>query len=752
VSEGAGEFAEQLRRFRERSALTQEELAARAGVTAKAISALERGERRRPYPHTVRALADALGLDDADRDALSAAAKPAAPAEVGTPTAVPLIGRERERDELVLLLSQHRLVTLTGPGGVGKTSLALAVAGGGATVVELAPVPEARLVVPTLARALGVRSAEPLLDAVAAHLGTRRQFVVLDNVEHVLDAAGDVAELVNRAPGLTVLATSRAPLRIRAEREYPLAPLPLPGSTHPDDVARSPAVQVFLDRARAAGREVRLDTSAAEVAQICRRLDGLPLALELAAAHARFLDPAALLQRLDHAVSSPRSRDLPERQRTVRATLDWSHDLLTADEQTLLRRLSVFPAGFTLEAAEQVHTDALGALGGLVEQSLVVAEDGRYRMLEPVRQYAAAKLAEAGEDDDVADRAADLALRLAAPARAGLRTDRQRDWLDLLQREHGNLAAALGRLIAAGRHGDAARLAADVWLYWALRGNTAEGLSWLDRIPAAALDDVGRAELHTAVAALRYAGGDLAGMLGPTREAAAAARAAGRDDLLVDALLLSTSAAVFLGDFDRAAAELDEIDERVDPTSWVGAHSRMIRGQLLIRTGAVAEATAALAEAERAARQLASPFTLASIINVQATLLQVMEDDDAALAKHTEGAVLSAEVGTTWTLVYSVLGLAVAAARRGMPELAAELFAAGSATEESTSVLVSFPPDLELVRQSLPAVRAELGEEAFGRAWERGRRLAPGDVPRLAAELTRAPARRTSGTSGRTRS
>jgi ATP/maltotriose-dependent transcriptional regulator MalT len=241
-------------------------------------------------------------------------------------------------------------------------------------------------------------------------------------------------------------------------------------------------------------------------------------------------------------------------------------------------------------------------------------------------------------------------------------------------------------------------------------------------------------------------------MLGPTREAAAAARAAGRDDLLVDALLLSTSAAVFLGDFDRAAAELDEIDERVDPTSWVGAHSRMIRGQLLIRTGAVAEATAALAEAERAARQLASPFTLASIINVQATLLQVMEDDDAALAKHTEGAVLSAEVGTTWTLVYSVLGLAVAAARRGMPELAAELFAAGSATEESTSVLVSFPPDLELVRQSLPAVRAELGEEAFGRAWERGRRLAPGDVPRLAAELTRAPARRTSGTSGRTRS
>jgi predicted ATPase/DNA-binding SARP family transcriptional activator len=361
------------------------------------------------------------------------------------------IGRERDIDLALRLLESVQILTLLGPGGVGKTRLASEVAlrrseqtGAAACFVDLMQITDAALVPDLVVRELGIRSGsssspERLLEEA---LRGRRLLIVLDNVEHVLDAAADVAELIARAPGLTVLATSRAPLRIRAEREYPLSPLPLPGSTHPDDVARSPAVQVFLDRARAAGREVRLDTSAADVAQICRRLDGLPLALELAAAHARFLDPTALLQRLDHAVSSPRSRDLPERQRTVRATLDWSHDLLTADEQTLLRRLSVFPAGFTLEAAEQVHADALDVLGGLVEQSLVVAEDGRYRMLEPVRQYAAVKLAEAGEDDDAADRAADHVLRLAAPARAGLRTDRQREWLDLLQPEHGNLAAA----------------------------------------------------------------------------------------------------------------------------------------------------------------------------------------------------------------------------------------------------------------------------------------------------------------------
>jgi predicted ATPase len=651
-----------------------------------------------------------------------------------------------------------RLLTLTGPGGVGKTSLALDVARilaaefpDGVAVVELAPVREARLVLPTVARALGARQlAPPLGDSLAAVVGARRQLVVLDNVEHVLDAAADVADLLARCPELVVLATSRAALRVRAERDRPLDPLPVPAGADVATVAASPAARVFLDRARAAGREVPLTgATAADVAAICRRLDGLPLALELAAAHARFLSPAALLTRLDQAVASPRSRDLPERQRTVRATLDWSHDLLTLDEQVLLRRLAVFSGGFPLEAAQEVAGDGgdvVPALGGLVEQSLVAMRDDRYRMLEPVRQYAAARIREAGEADAVADRAADWFCALASGARTGLRGAGQAAWLDRFQREHGNLSATFGRLVETGDLGPAARLGADTWLYWALRGDVVEGLGWLERVRDGAgtrsLPPAERAALHVALAGLRYAAGDIAGMRAPAAEAVTAARAAAVDDLLAEALVLSGSGAVFLGDLDRAAGELAEAARlgRTAGLRWALAHAALAQAQRLVQAGDLPGAAAGLDDAERVAREIGSPFTLATVLNMRATLAQGTGDDDVALACLTEAADLAAAVGTTWTLAYTLPGLAVLAAQRGRPELAAELFAAGSATAEAASVAVSFPPDLERAGHWLAAVRAELGGEAFRRAWERGRGVRPADVPGLAARLTRPPA------------
>ncbi|WP_448616249.1 ATP-binding protein [Modestobacter sp. URMC 112] len=759
---GPGEFAARLRSLRERAVLTQEELADRAGLTAKAVGALERGERRRPQPHTLRALGDALGLGDADRASLAAAARPAGgdlpPPAAGPPPVrslpTPLLGRDRERAEVAELVTSGatRLLTLTGPGGVGKTSLALdvaaAVAGGfpdGVTVVELAPVREARLVLPTVARALGAR--QPDLEALAAFLGRRRRLVVLDNLEHLLDAAPEVAELLARCPGLVVLATSRAALRVRAERELPLDPLPVPTGPEPGAVAASPAAQVFLDRARATGRAVPLtDGTAAEVAAICRRLDGLPLALELAAAHARFLSPAELLARLDEAMGRPRSRDLPERQRSLRATLDWSHDLLTLAEQVLLRRLAVFAGGFTLEAAERVGgDDVLPALAGLVEQSLVVPAGDRYRMLEPVRQYAAARLEEAGEAAAVADRAADFFADLAVAARSGLRGPDQAAWLERLEREHANLSASLGRLVACGRPGTAAQLGADTWMYWTVRGHTAEGLSWMELVEQADGPGLTRAEqaaLDLTLAGLRYATGDVAGALSVADAAADGARSIGAGDLLAEAQVLSGTAAVFLGDLAEAAGRVDEAvrTSHAIANPMAQAHAVTALAQLQLGRGDLAASGATLAEAERIARQAGGPFALAVVLNTQASLAQLTGDGEAALRRLVEAAALAAEVGTSWTMVYTLPGLAVLAAQRGQWELAAELFAAGSATAEAASVAVAFPPDLDNARRWLPAVRAELDEETFGRAWDRGRGLRLPDVPRLAARITRRPA------------
>jgi predicted ATPase/Tfp pilus assembly protein PilF len=710
-------FGTLLRRHRLAAGLTQLALAGRAELSARGLAFLERGARR-PYPDTVRRLADALELSGEKRAAFIAAShaeppatngdSPSGPAPTGDVVAAPmgnlltpltsLVDRTQEWQAVLALLESSRLVTLTGTGGIGKTRLALAVAAdlvnrydGDVWLVDLAPLAETTLVPAAVARVLHLEEEahRPLLTTLTDRLKRRRLLLVLDNCEHlVASCAALVDALLRGCPEVRVLATSRETLRVPGERAFRVPALPLPNpDTLPDFGALSAygAVELFLQRARDRLPDFALNAHNMEsVVAICARLDGIPLAIELAAARVGVLSTTAIADRLDarFALLTEGPRTALPRQQTLQATLDWSYGLLDTTEQALLRQLAVFANGWTLAAAETVcgegeRWQTLDVLAGLVNKSLVQvvehAEEPRYTFLETVHHYAWDQLRAAGEETVWRDRHLRWSVTLAELAEPELTGGAQEHWLARLEIEHGNLRAALAWAEAHGATAMGLRLAGALWRFWYTRGSVSEGRAWCERLLAQDSGDASddgrrwRAKVLVGGAGLAYRQGDFAHAVMLAEDGRALYREL--DDLQGQANALTVLAVIARdqGEPQRARDMQEDILAIRRALSDRHGTAAALHNLALIHDnlGDYSRARAFYEESLALSRAEGSSTVVANTLNSLGTNAWMQGDLDRAELLCAESLAVARRTGARSVESYALIGLGTVAVTRG---------------------------------------------------------------------------------------
>lgn len=661
------------------------------------------------------------------------------------------VGRVREIEGVRRLLETTRLVTLTGPGGSGKTRLSLRVATAvadrfpdGVHFVELASITDATIVPSVIASSLGIREEgpRPILETLRAELRERTALLVLDNFEQVIAAAPLISSLLAAAPRLRILVTSRGALRLQGEQEFPVPPLELPDPARlpsPAELSGFEAIALFANRARAVdpGFTVTQDNARA-VAEICARLDGLPLAIELAASRVRLMSPQAMLRRFERTLPllAGGSRDLPARQRTLRDAITWSYDLLSKEVAALFRRLSVFAGGFSLDAAQtichpegELELDALEGLEALLDNAMVrrrtaMPDEARFDMLQTIREFGLERLQEDEEAPAIARRHAAYFLALAERAEPQLRAPDSERYLDGLELEHDNLRTALTWAITQDEGEVALRLVAAVWRFWHLRGHLTAGRRWADdalALPSASLRTADRARALWAAGGLAYWQTDPPTVRATTEEALTIARELEDREIIAEATYHAAFWHPFESDFGATAEILGEalaMFEKVGNRRGV-ADSLFALSVMDRLAGGITSARTKAEEALRIHRELGDMFGMTGSLFALGRVAAEIGDLDTARSLFLESLELSKRMGDRTSIAIALDNLADLGIKRGHYLTAIRIVGASAALKDAVGG--EAPPAMLHLPDPRAAAIHYLTEQEIHEAWEEGR-------------------------------